>query len=65
MGRNRPDALMQLVDGEAMRLSRKAKQVDMFVQAAAIGCAWANRRSLLSRATAVSVSRIEACAGEC
>lgn len=63
--RNRPDALMRLVDGEAMGLSRKVKRVDMFVQAAAIGCAWANRQSLLSRATAVWASQSEACAGEC
>ena len=63
VGRNRRDVLMRLVDGEVKRVSRKAKQVDMFVQAAAIGCAWANQRSLLSRATAVLASRIEACAG--
>jgi hypothetical protein len=62
---NRSDALMRLVDCEAMRLWRKAIQFDMFVRVEAIGCAWANRRSLLSRATAVSESRIEACAGEC
>lgn len=63
MGRNRLDVLMRLVDGEVKSLSRKAKRFDMFAQAAAIGCAWANRRNLLSRATAVSASRIEACAG--
>ena len=56
---------MRLVDGEAMRLSRKAKRFGMFVRAEAIGCAWASRRNLLSRAIAVSASRIEACAGGC
>ena len=56
---------MRLVDGEAIRVWRKVKRFDVFAQAAAIDCAWANRRSLPSRATAVSASRIEACAGEC
>lgn len=63
--RNRSDALMRLVGDEARRLWRKAILVDMFDHVEAIGCAWANRLSSLSRAIAVWASRIAACAGEC
>jgi hypothetical protein len=62
---NRSDALKRLVGGEVMRLWRKAILVDSFVHAEAIGCAWANRRSWISRANVALDRRILVCAGEC